>query len=108
MQPREYLSHGFSWVGRRDVKIARYINGRCLLPEKFKGYRLRVTEGELKGLWLTRIDVTTRGGKAFRGSSKLQKGSFGPDPFQIKTRGLEDASAAWLCVSPQKGMTLPT
>jgi len=99
---------GFRSAGRRDAKIARYINGRCLLPEKFKGYRLRVTEGELKGLWLTRIDVTTKGGIAFRSSPNWQEVSLRPDQFQINPRFQEDESAAWLGLSQQNALTFQT
>ncbi len=98
----------FSSAGRREAKIGRYINGRCLLPEKFKGYRLRVTEGELKGLWLTRIDVTTKGGIAFRGSPNWQEVSLRPDQFQINPRFQEDESAAWLGLSQQNALTFQT
>src|SRR5260370_7104991 len=93
--------------GRRDAKIARYINGRCLLPEKFKGYRLRVTEGELKGLWLTRIDVTTKGEIAFRSSPNWQEVSLRPDQFQINPRFQEHDSAAWLRLSHQTPLPFP-
>ena len=110
MQPHEYLSQlmALSSAGRRNAKITRYINGRCLLPEKFKGYRLRVTEGELKGLWLTRIDVTTKGGTAFRGSPNWQEVSLRPDQFQINPRFQEDESAAWLGLSQQNALTFQT
>jgi hypothetical protein len=97
-----------SSAGRGNAKIARYINGRCLLPEKFKGYRLRVTEGELKGLWLTRIDVTTKDGIAFRGSPNWQEVSLRPDQFQINPRFQEDESAAWLGLSQQNALTFQT
>ena len=97
-----------SSAGRRDAKIARYIDGGCLLPEKFNGYRLRVTEGELKGLWLTRIDVTTKGGIAFRGSPNWQEVSLRPDQFQINPRFQEDESAAWLGLSQQNALTFQT
>src|SRR5260370_40668050 len=91
-------------AGRRDSKIARYINGRCLLPEKFKGYRLRVTEGELKGMGLTRIDVTTKGGIAFRGSPNWQEDSWRPEQVQINPRFEDDESAACLVLSQLKSL----
>ena len=78
------------------------------MPEKFKGYRLRVTEGELKGLWLTRIDVTTKGGTAFRSSPNWQEVSLRPDQFQINPRFQEDESAAWLGLSQQNALTFQT
>jgi hypothetical protein len=84
------------------------LTGGVYLPEKFKGYRLRVTEGELKGLWLTRIDVTTKGGIAFRGSPNWQEVSLRPDLFQINPRFQEDESAAWLGLSQQNALTFQT
>ncbi len=59
------------------------------------GYRLRVTEGEFKGLWLSRIDLHSKSGMPYRIVPDWQEVANHPERYRITPKfGRE--TAAWL------------
>jgi hypothetical protein len=57
------------------------------------GYRLRVTHGNFKGLWLSRIDAS-KPGSPFLGSPNWQEVSLHPERFIINPKFADETAGS--------------
>ena len=74
----------------------------------FIGYRLRGVDEELKGFWLTRIDVATKSGTTFLGSPNWLEVARRPTEFRINPRFHPDESWAWSGTTEEHAQTYQT